>query len=276
MLGWVDIVQNYIAKYSNQIRKTTQPLRDHFGIRYFTYHRVDNAGKYTVLVDRPDWAEHYVSEQIFRQDPYLRHPSVYQSGICLIDSHGSNQYKEVITKAGKEVLKMDLGAMFIQKHASCVEFFGFAAHKESSSLQDLYLNHPRLLKSFGAYFKKELAPILTQMEQEAGSLIDLKGEDFFHDQLIYPDRSVVTRLAYYRDLGMTQELKAFEKLSKRERQCLRLLIENKSAKETALTLGLSRRTVESYFESIKHKLSCWSKRDVLDIAKRCEEMGLLP
>ncbi len=65
MLTWQTIVQNYIVKYSSQIKKTTQPLRDHFGIDYFTYHRIDSTGKYTVLVDRPDWAEYYVSEKIF-------------------------------------------------------------------------------------------------------------------------------------------------------------------------------------------------------------------
>lgn len=57
MLGWTEIVQNYISKHSTKIKKTTEPLREHFGIGYFTYHRIDAEGKYTVLVDRPDWAE---------------------------------------------------------------------------------------------------------------------------------------------------------------------------------------------------------------------------
>src|SRR5579863_6438309 len=162
MLSWQEIVQNYIIKHSNKIRKTTQPLREHFGVGYFTYHRIDNEGKYTVLVDRPDWAEHYVREQIYLKDPYLRHPSVYRSGMSLIDSHGTEEYKEVVMKAGREVLEMDLGAMLIQKGEGCVEFFGFSGNRKKSSLQSLYLNHPQLLKSFAAHFKKELGSILTQ------------------------------------------------------------------------------------------------------------------
>jgi hypothetical protein len=33
-------------------------------VSYFTYHRIYTEGKYTVLLDRPDWAEHYVSSKV--------------------------------------------------------------------------------------------------------------------------------------------------------------------------------------------------------------------
>lgn len=276
MLNWKNILQDYIIKHSDRIRKTTKPLRDHFGTSYFTYHRIDNSGKYTVLVDRPDWAEHYVDRQLFLDDPYLKHPSTYQSGISLIGSLGSKKYKESILQDGKKILNMDLGAVLIQKSDNFVEFFGLCANKEKSSLEDLYLNHPTLLKSFASHFKKELTPILTQMEQENFSLIDLKGQGFFNPKEP-PSQSITpaTTLAYLDDLGMRCEIEKAKKLSLRERQCLKLLIADKSAKETASILGLSSRTVEHYFENIKNKLSCWSKHEVLQIAKNLESLELL-
>jgi DNA-binding CsgD family transcriptional regulator len=275
MLNWKEIVQKYISKHTNRIRKTTQPLHDHFGIGYFTYHKIDNTGKYTVLVDRPEWAEHYVSEQIYLNDPYLRHPSVYKSGISLIESHGTDEYKEIVLQAGKNVLDMDMGAILIQKNEGSVEFFGFSGNKKNSLLQGLYLNRPQVLKSFANHFKTELKPILTQMEQEAGSLVDLKGKDFFCDELIVPDIDPKMLLAYYRDLGIKVEHSNAKKLSNRERQCLKLLIEEKSAKETAIILNLSTRTVESYFENIKCKLSCWNKSELLKLARQFDELGVL-
>ena len=275
MLSWEEIVQNYIIKYANQIRKVTQPLQEHFGIGYFTYHRIDNTGKYTVLVDRPDWAEYYVSEKIFLNDPYLRHPSVYQSGMALIDQHGSKEYKELVLEAGKKVLSMDLGATLIQKNEEYVEFFGFAANKKTSCLENLYLNHPQLLKSFALHFKSQLGGILSQMEDEADSLVNLKGKDFDCKQPICPDIQPTALFAYYKDLGMHAEIQKIQKLSAREKQCLKLLIQDKSAKETAVVLKLSRRTVEYYFENIKNKLDCWSKQEILKIAKHLQQMGLL-
>jgi DNA-binding CsgD family transcriptional regulator len=113
------------------------------------------------------------------------------------------------------------------------------------------------------------------MEHEPLSLIDQKGKDFFYKQPICPDIPSATLVAYYKDLGVKFDFKKAEKLSSRERQCLKLLIDEKSAKEIAVLLGLSRRTIEFYFENIKDKLSCWSKQELLAIARIFEDTGLL-
>jgi DNA-binding CsgD family transcriptional regulator len=268
MHSWQEIVKNYIVRNSNRIGKATRPLSDHFGIDYFTYHRIDLAGNYTVLVDSPSWAESYVENQLYLNDPYLRHPSVYQSGLCLVDTNGSVEYQEKLMKMGKQVLDVDLGAIVIEKTKEGVEFYGFAANKKRSALENLYLNHPNLLRSFAGHFKKELGDLMNEM----GSLLELKGEDFLKEEPVGPKISSEKRLAYYKDLGL---LKGVEKLTPRERQCLKWLVEEKSAKETAALLGLSARTVEFYFENIKNKLHCWSKQEVLKIARILNDAGLL-
>lgn len=275
MLDWKEIVQNYIIKYSNQIRKTTQPLRDHFGINYFTYHQIDSTGKYTVLVDSPEWAEHYVNEKIFLDDPYLRHPDVYKSGTCFMEDNGTEEYKENLIKNGKAVLNMDTGIILIQKQENLVEFFGCGGNKNTSSLRNLYLNHPQLLKSFAAHFKSELSHILTNMNKEANTLLTLKGKDFLCNAPIHSNITAETRLSYLKDLGLQLEIEIAETLSPREKECLKLLVKEKSAKETAAILGLSPRTIESYFENIKGKLSCWSKQEVLKIARNLHDLDLL-
>jgi DNA-binding CsgD family transcriptional regulator len=276
MLTWIEIIQDYIAKYSDRIRKTTRPLREHFGIDYFTYHRIDDQGKYTVLVDRPDWAEHYVQNKIYLNDPYLRHPSVYVSGISLIEDHGTEEYRQTLMEGGRKVLNVDTGVFIIQKKGDSVEFFGFSGNKSTSCLHHLHLNHPQTLHSFAAFFTKSLQSILAQMAQEASSLIDLKGDDFFCKESITPSIPVAKRCAFYRDLGLQNPLEIREKLSERELQCLHWLVASKSAKETAAILGLSRRTVEFYFENIRDKLSCSSKHEVLILAKQLADLDLLP
>lgn len=275
MLSWKAIIENYIIKYSNQINKATRPLKDRFGISYFTYHKIDSAGKYTVLVDRPDWAECYVNKKIFTRDPYLRHPSVYQSGICLVDSFGSQEYREIIVREGKNILDMDIGVNLIQKNDDSVEFFGFTGNRKSSSLHHLFLNHSQIFRSFATHFKKELAPVLKLMQKEAGYLIDLKGEDFFCKEPIHPEVELNTLQHYFRDLGMEDLVEKSKILSFREKQCLQLFVRGKSAKETAKFLSLSPRTVEFYFENIKNKTCCLNKREVLALAKKLEKLGFL-
>lgn len=276
MLGWKEIVQDYIVKHSNRIKETTRPLLDHFGIGYFTYHRIDNQGNYTVLVDRPEWAEHYVGEKIYLNDPYLRHPSVYQSGICLVESQGSKDYVEKLVRAGKKVLNIDSGAMLINKEVGYVEFFGFFCNSELGNIKSLYLNHTKLLHSFGAHFKEQMAPVLTKMVEDGGGpLLSLKGADFLCEEPVCPAISPMRRLAYYKDLGV-KEIEGVEKLSSQEIRCLKCLVEGMSAKESGKELGLSSRTVEYYLENIKNKLSLWTKQELIKVAKALNEVGLLP
>lgn len=66
-----------------------------------------------------------------------------------------------------------------------------------------------------------------------------------------------------------------KKLSLREKECLHLLIQGKTAQETGLILFLSPRTIEYYFENLKDKLDCSNKRELFKIAKELNHFNLL-
>lgn len=62
-----------------------------------------------------------------------------------------------------------------------------------------------------------------------------------------------------------RSLQLLQPLSKREKECILYLLQGKTAKETALALDLSYRTIEYYFENIKKKLGCSNKREIYSI-----------
>src|SRR5581483_8932447 len=253
MLTWKEIVQEYIIRHSNKIQNVTRPLREHFGIEYFTYHHIDRHGKYTVLVDRPDWAEHYVSKKFYLEDPYLRHPDVYKTGACFIDSHGSDEYRNAVLKDGKKFFDLDSGIILIEKTENGCEFFGYSGNRRNSNLHKLYLNHLPILQAFSRYFKEELSSLLNQMDEEANLLQNLKGKDFHLKTPIIPKMESDLHLDFLKAIGMEKFAEKGALLSPREKECMKLLLLGKSAKETALLLGLSPRTVEFYFENIRKK-----------------------
>lgn len=275
MLGWEEIVQNYIIRYFDTLHKVTKPLHDHFGIIYFTYHRISNSGHYRVLVDRPDLAERYVSDQLYLVDPFLRQPANYSSGLCLLGQHGEQKAIDKAFEVLDTVLDADMEVLLINKQEDGVEFFGFAGRTITSALPNLYLNNSGLLRTFADYFKQEMASVIKEMTEEPISLPALKGSDYFYQELVNPAADIYAHHAFLQDIGRGDMVRYALLLSPRERQCLKLLLQLTSAKNIATALGLSRRTVESYFENIRDKFCCYTKQDVLTIASTMQELGLL-
>lgn len=268
MLSWKEVVQNYIVKHSDKVQKTTKPLRDHFGIGYFTYHRIDANGNYSVLVDRPDFAEYYVEEQLYKEDAFQGLPDMFQPGLCAVQNHMS-------MRPIKSLLQLDTGVMLIQKSQTDVTFYGFIANEKRSALTAIALNYPELLTSFAAHFTKELECELNEISRNKTSLFHLHGKDTLVKKPICSKINNSAIFSFCDDLGMRREVMMAQKLSKRERECLLLLLNGKSAKETAAILGITRRTVESYFECIKNKLLCWNKQELFGVAKKLQSLHLL-
>lgn len=59
-------------------------------------------------------------------------------------------------------------------------------------------------------------------------------------------------------------------LTSREIQCVLFLMQGKSAKETARLMNISHRTVEGYIDTIKVKLGCRTKLELLSLAYMSE------
>ena len=102
-------------------------------------------------------------------------------------------------------------------------------------------------------------------------LLEQIGEVSIKTSLIQPEMQRDLLIS----LGMEKYLERTSLLTYREQQCLKGLLKNETAKETAKTLGLSFRTVESYLENIKNKLECQDKRELLKAAQLLEKAGVL-
>ncbi len=273
MKTWQEIIHRYHIKYYNQISKTIKPIYNNFAITCVDYVKIYNDSKFLYLTNRPECAEYYASEQLFRTDPYFRHPDSHQKGFFWIGSKGSNDFKSSICKMSNK-FNLHSPVVFIEKGSNYVEMFCFSGEKPEM-LQLLYFQHSQLLRLFAAHFKKELGSLLNKMEEEAYSLIDLQGEYFYTGINQAPAIKTESLHAYLIALGKKTEIKRASSLSHRERDCLRLLLHGNTAKDSAIELHLSPRTIESYFENIKNKLNCSNKHELFSIAADFETLGLL-
>lgn len=270
-MTWQEIVQRYHIKYYDQISRVTKPL-DCLDIVCVDYLRTYANGKFAYLTNRPEFTEYYASEQLYRIDPFFRHPDFYKDGFLWLENCNSSDFKNVVFLTNRQ-FHLHSPLLLIEKAKNYVEMFCFSG-KSDEAIQALHLNHAHLLKTFREYYRRELHPLLNKMEEEGGSLIDLQGEFFFEG---YPASEIKTETihAFLIALGKKAEVEKASLLSPRERDCLRLLMRGNSAKDSAIELNLSPRTIEFYLENVKNKLDCSSRRELLLIASDFQNLGLL-
>lgn len=98
-------------------------------------------------------------------------------------------------------------------------------------------------------------------------LLDFKGDDSSFKNKCILDKENLLQIfkSLINEMSDKQPDMYFNKINftPREEQCLIQLTQGKSAKEVAKALKISHRTVESYLESIKQKLGCRNKFELI-------------
>jgi len=165
---------------------------------------------------------------------------------------------------------------YCERCKNAVEFYGFWGPSDrTTSFTQIYLNYSSLLKAFIHYFKEKCRAILQSDTVPYLSLCDLIGNSFITSAIQKNKNDLDKIYKYLKEIGCTDELKKAGLLSPRERECVKLLLKGKSAKESGRILDLSFRTVEHYIENIKHKFQCRYKDEIFSIGESLNELGLL-
>ncbi len=264
-----------LGRYSDIVKNCTRPLY-HLGVSCFYYVYIDKNGNQVLLTDRPDVDDYYYDEKLFYNDPYLRHPDNYHPGFFFFETNHKNEFDNSLAYVVR-TFKIEPIVGLCEKQEDAVEFFGFWGEaNQSKNFERVYLNYANLLKAFAAHFKEKCSTIIQHEVGPSLSLPELIGQDLFDStSTLQPklDEQVLRKCLL--DIGLSHEVEQADSLSRRERDCIKLLLKGKSMKETAALLRLSPRTVEHYLESVKIKFDCKYKNELFSIAERLCEFGLL-
>lgn len=208
---------------------------------------MEQDGAFSILSSCPEQLEFYFAEKLYQKEPYLRHPRFFRRGCALIPATLDPRCQEISAKR----FQCDHVLLKLTKQEESVEGYLFGRRGMNKEQGSDFFPHLEMMNNFISYFKEEGASLLKALNNDSFDLKRAKGSDFFVEN--YPVALANQDLCSY----------SFFPLSPRERECLELLKQGKTAKETAALLGLSRRTIEYYFDNIKDKLNCSSKRALL-------------
>lgn len=186
--------------------------------------------------------------------------------ISLADSIGKKWYKPYKLNTISETLKNQKDVINNDKFKIIEDIL---VRKDETNIHALsfkmpwYNNESKIIGLFGCSIfmgKQPLAESITQIKN-LGLLDQTINQHIF--------------LRKNEEFSSFYDIPSIAKLSNREKQCLQYYLQNYTSKQTAITLGLSFRTIEEYFVNIKKKLGCRSKRELLNIFRQRKFHNLL-
>lgn len=268
-------------QYHMTIKKIIEPIEQYYGINNIIYIEITNDGRLINLMSHNRWMEHCLEKQYFIDDPHMVVPDNMGTGFAIWSTRWSHYYQNEEYQKGlyQDCRNFDLcnGLTYAQRSAEGYRLYIFCAPQDNIHLNSKILSSIEHIKQFIDYFDSAIAPIRKNLEDHRIDFASLKGEAYHHQRGIIEVKSddKLKKYRFFKQLGLIDDNLEQLALTDREKQCIRLYLEGRSATSTAKALHISPRTVESHMEKIKLKLNVDYKRDIFDKAKILEFMEII-
>lgn len=257
----MNIGDHYFLQSAQSVEQICQPIME-IGISYFTYLKKFSDGSHVNLSSSPEWLKHYYDLKLYESSRFEGLPESYQAGCTIwpkdldlpVFSHARTHFDS------------DHGMTIIHKNIDYCEFFFFSTSAYNPQIIDVYLNSLDLFQRFTYYFKEKAHSIIQQAEQYR--IIIQPSYTLSEHPYQLADHNTQAREELVKKMPVSMvklSSNRFDKIhiSQRGLACLRHLVQGKTAAETAEALFISSRTVEDHLNSLKVKLNCKNKIELI-------------
>lgn len=263
-----DTVRKVTIRHHDRIKKECQPLIDYFGVSHFSYVKIKNSGKLSLLSNHPAWLDYYCAEKLYFEQPHFRHPSNFTSGISLSKNIQGEEYCQ-LSRIASTKFNINPCLCILTKGEDGLEMIGLDAITPSKMHDVLLLNNMNLIHKFVALFKEKNKFLFDLLEEQQIDISSLLGQKFLTTDIPVMGNSIQGG-QFLQEIGF-----AIPNLSKQEKKVIKYLLLGYSARQSAEALFLSLRTIEHCIERIKLKLNCFSKQELILKARDLEALGIL-
>lgn len=256
-------------RYNNEILPKlidlSLPVLSLINIRSFRYFNFLEDGKYLVLSTDNDWLKKRleIPDNGHAFHPALRHTPLNASYFYLWNPDLSDP----ITRLYYD-FNIWNGFSIYRRFENSVEVWSFGASREDTGMPQFYINNTDKLNDFIKYFSVKASDLLNISDTRKLATFSEDVDISFSDE-ISKESSLESFKNHLENNNNKKCFFIFETqnivcLSKREDECMQYFSQGKTAKEVALALNLSPRTVESYLEHIKVKMGFRFKSKVIE------------
>jgi DNA-binding CsgD family transcriptional regulator len=264
-------LQHYCKNFDmgvDKIRKLSQDFCNPLGITVFAYGRVYRDATTSWLTSSPDQDRFLLEANGLEGEPLFDMSKPITEGTYLWFNDREFPGCEAFYRDRARLFRMDHGMVLIKNKEDYVEFSCYSGHLSKRPLYNLFMNEKGLFSSFIDHF-------VARLDRRSLGLLEngIPIENFSSNtDKSFPDWSLEDR----ESLVMTCGWKNLLKLSKREKESLLLYREGKTFEEIGIDLGISKRTIEHYLESVKNKLDIDTRGELYLAAEKLIQFGIIP
>lgn len=272
------LVSNKIKKhpslcYVEDIADICRPITQ-LDISYFAHVHIDNTSQFSALSNHPQFTEHYLKNHYYNADIHLvENKQVFNYVIW-----DALEFAKASKALNNEAVEFGIrhGFTIMKQGTQGCDFYHFATHHLSPSINEVYMSQFDLLHLFITYFTRQI-----KSSKKLHSAYDLKFKldptsSGFTTESVYDGYAIETMrekfllqidrnsyLANNQHTIICKSTKEMVSLSPQLHRCFSLLLTGLSAKQIANKLNLSQRTVENYILKIRNLIGCRNSKELL-------------
>lgn len=255
---------------SQEFAQLCKPL-ELLQIQHLTFISQLHDGTRMCLSNKPKWVEEYYNLKLFQSSLFESTPNEMKPNYQLwIGDYDLDVYHH-----GKLYYKTCDAISITEPHSTGCEHYIFSAHVDNKWLMPHLINNMDILFHFIMYLKDKGKHLFEKSSKSGVKVQEALLNPARVDPVI--DKFTLENLKLQQSEFIAQtpiEKMIIEmskgdsiKLSRQEIICLTHLNHNRTAKEIAVIMQISYRTVEAYLENIRLKLRCESKSALIEKIK---------
>lgn len=253
-MNGINLANNFAITSSNLIKEVCDPLLNQIGITYFNYIKIHNQDcSRELLTNNPDWIEHFYKHELYNTLGAIDVEHLLPKGFILWSEVDE---KEPAYFQQREYFNIDNGITFVVKRKDTTLLYIFGSTRENHAINNFYVCNIDLLQRFIHYFTDRAHHLIQEVAQnriylpEPQKINPARVNNINVSEQMRKDFLNQTTVSRYYLLNESDDLY----LTPKQAECASLFIKGLTAKQIAIRMGISNRTVEGQLQDIKSKI----------------------
>lgn len=250
-----------------RVREICLPIFKLFGLTFFRYLRVFPDGTRVHLCSNPEWTDTFYKNQFYNVAWYDSTKLVAPRSIETLWDEKSQLNDNAVGIEARTHFAMYHGISIVRSRNGYYEIFDFATDQENVQINDIYLNNLNFFDRFFFYFRDQARLLIKDAIRNPIKIDSLmqswnSQNCYFLQQKKMDQFLKETQIKHYILSVLGEDVS----LTPREAECIYWGSLGKSAEETSVIVGSSKRTVEIHLDNVKQKLGLSKISQVIKLA----------